>query len=55
MRHHQPTRDHVERAAEGLSKGELNRCLSRCIAGEILNMPRQMSAQPALEGVHAAA
>lgn len=38
MRHHQPTRDYVERrTAEGLSKREIIRCLKRYIAREIYN------------------
>jgi transposase len=38
MRHHQPTRDYVERrTAEGLSKREIIRCLKRYIAREIFN------------------
>src|SRR5215203_104778 len=46
MRHHQPTRDYVERrTAEGLSKREIIRCLKRYIAREVYaNLPR--SAQP---------
>lgn len=41
MRHHQPTRDYVaRRAAEGLSKREIIRCLKRYIAREIYkNLP----------------
>jgi transposase len=41
MRHHQPTRDYVERrTAEGLSKREIIRCLKRYIAREIYaNLP----------------
>lgn len=36
MRHHQPTRDYVERrTAEGLSKREIIRCLKRYIAREL--------------------
>jgi transposase len=43
MRHHQPTRDYVERrTAEGLSKREIIRCLKRYVAREIYaNLPRQ--------------
>lgn len=38
MRHHQPTRDYVERrTAEGLTKREIIRCLKRYIAREIYN------------------
>jgi transposase len=50
LRHHQPTRDYVERrTAEGLSKREIIRCLKRYIAREIYaNLPRHASvAQPA--------
>ncbi len=54
MRHHQPTRDYVERrTAEGLSKREIIRCLKRYIAREIYsNLPRPEVTRPALE--HAA-
>lgn len=47
MRHHQPTRDYVERRTdEGLSKREIIRCLKRYIAREVYaNLPRP--AQPA--------
>ena len=46
MRHHQPTRDYVERrTAEGLSKREIIRCLKRYIAREIYNnLPAPASA-----------
>ena len=38
MRHHQPTRDYVERrTAEGRTKREIIRCLKRYIAREIYN------------------
>lgn len=42
MRHHQPTRDYLERrTAEGLSKREIIRCLKRYIAREIYaHLPR---------------
>src|SRR5215212_7566918 len=42
MRHHQPTRNYVERrTAEGLSKREIIRCLKRYIAREIYHhLPR---------------
>jgi transposase len=42
LRHHQPTRDYVERrTAEGLSKREIIRCLKRYIAREVYaNLPR---------------
>jgi hypothetical protein len=51
MRHHQPTRDYVERrTAEGLSKREIIRCLKRYIAREIYaNLPRPAIEQPAPE------
>ena len=41
MRHHQPTRDYVQRrTAEGLTKREIIRCLKRYIAREIYaNLP----------------
>jgi transposase len=50
MRHHQPTRDYVERrTAEGLSKREIIRCLKRYIAREVYaNLPRPESARPEL-------
>ncbi|GAW52600.1 MULTISPECIES: IS110 family transposase [unclassified Nocardioides] len=46
MRHHQPTRDYVERrTAEGLSKREIIRCLKRYIAREVYaNLPRSAQA-----------
>jgi transposase len=46
MRHHQPTRDYVERrTAEGLSKREIIRCLKRYIAREVYaNLPRPAQA-----------
>lgn len=51
MRHHQPTRDYVERrTAEGLSKREIIRCLKRYIAREIYaNLPRPEAARPQLD------
>jgi transposase len=51
MRHHQPTRDYVERrTAEGLSKREIIRCLKRYIAREIYaNLPRPATAPPPAE------
>jgi transposase len=57
MRHHQPTRDYVERrTAEGLSKREIIRCLKRYIAREIYNnLPRPTTAEPSLPAVPAAA
>ncbi len=50
MRHHQPTRDYVERrTAEGLSKREIIRCLKRYIAREIYaNLPRPAEEPPAV-------
>jgi transposase len=49
MRHHQPTRDYVQRrTAEGLSKREIIRCLKRYIAREIYaNLPRPTTATAA--------
>jgi transposase len=46
MRHHQPTRDYVERrTAEGLSKREIIRCLKRYIAREVYaNLPHPQTA-----------
>lgn len=57
MRHHQPTREYVERrTAEGLSKREIIRCLKRYIAREVFNnLPRSTLIEPRLEIVHAAA
>lgn len=57
MRHHQPTRDYVERrTAEGLSKREIIRCLKRYIAREVFNnLPRTTLVEPTLKVVHAAA
>ena len=48
MRHHQPTRDYVERrTAEGLSKREIIRYLKRYIAREVFNnLPRPATATP---------
>ena len=48
MRHHQPTRDYVERrTAEGLSKREIIRCLKRYIAREIYaNLPPPAATPP---------
>lgn len=56
MRHHQPTRDYVERrTAEGLSKREIIRCLKRYIAREVFNnLPRTTVVEPTLEIVQAA-
>ena len=47
MRHHQPTRDYVERrTAEGRSKREIIRCLKRYIAREIFaNLPHHEDAE----------
>jgi transposase len=57
MRHHQPTRDYVERrTAEGLSKREIIRCLKRYIAREIYaNLPHTDAAAPAPPSTQAAA
>jgi transposase len=57
MRHHQPTRDYVERrTAEGLSKREIIRCLKRYIAREIYhNLPHTTAAEPPPQLVQAAA
>jgi transposase len=48
MRHHQPTRDYVERrSAEGLGKREIIRCLKRYIAREVYaNLPRSTRSEP---------
>lgn len=56
MRHHQPTRDYVERrTAEGLSKREIIRCLKRYIVREIYrNLPR-IAATTAAAAEHPAA
>jgi len=57
MRHHQPTRDYVERrTAEGLSKREIIRCLKRYIAREIYNnLPRRAATDSRSEPVPDAA
>lgn len=57
MRHHQPTRDYVERrTAEGLTKREIIRCLKRYIAREIFhNLPRPAAAQPVRKVIPTAA
>ena len=57
MRHHQPTRDYVERrTAEGLSKREIIRCLKRYIAREIYaNLPREAPVAAVGTGLPAAA
>lgn len=57
MRHHQPTRDYVERrTAEGLSKREIIRCLKRYIAREIYNnLPRTTAVEPSPEAAQTAA
>jgi transposase len=57
MRHHQPTRDYVERrTAEGLSKREIIRCLKRYIAREIYHhLPPTTAAKPPPQVVHVAA
>lgn len=48
MRHHQPTRDYVERrTADGRTKREIIRCLKRYIAREIYNnLPNSSRAAP---------
>jgi len=57
MRHHQPTRDYVERrTAEGLSKREIIRCLKRYIAREIYNnLPQPATAAPPRQAIQTAA
>lgn len=57
MRHHQPTRDYVERrTAEGLSKREIIRCLKRYIAREIYNnLPQPASVDPPSRQIQTAA
>jgi transposase len=57
MRHHQPTRDYVERrTAEGLSKREIIRCLKRYIAREVFNnLPRPATVKPPREVTQTAA
>lgn len=57
MRHHQPTRDYVERrTAEGRSKREIIRCLKRYIAREIYaNLPRPAPEGPEPRSINAAA
>lgn len=57
MRHHQPTRDYVERrTAEGLSKREIIRCLKRYIAREIYkNLPAPAAVTSPPEILQAAA
>lgn len=57
MRHHQPTRDYVQRrTAEGLSKREIIRCLKRYIVREIYaNLPHQTTAGPPLTAIQQAA
>jgi transposase len=57
MRHHQPTRDYVQRrTAEGLSKREIIRCLKRYIAREIhANLPRPAASYPIPELARTAA
>lgn len=57
MRHHQPTRDYVERrTAEGLSKREIIRCLKRYIAREIYkNLPSPAAVTSAPEILQPAA
>lgn len=57
MRHHQPTRDYVERrTAEGLSKREIIRCLKRYIAREVFNnLPEPATNDRPVESVQPAA
>lgn len=57
MRHHQPTRDYVERrTAEGLSKREIIRCLKRYIAREIYkNLPAPTAVISTPQALQAAA
>lgn len=57
LRHHQPTRDYVERrTAEGLSKREIIRCLKRYIAREVFaNLPHPASTTSIPNAVPAAA
>ena len=57
IRHHQPTRDYVQRrTAEGLSKREIIRCLKRYIAREIYyNLRRPATITPSLPAVPTAA
>ncbi|WP_375003761.1 IS110 family transposase [Aeromicrobium sp. CTD01-1L150] len=57
MRHHQPTRDYVERrTAEGLSKREIIRCLKRYIAREVFNnLPKQATNDRPVESAQTAA
>lgn len=54
MRHHQPTRDYVERrTAEGLSKREIIRCLKRYIAREVYkNLPAPTTDTKSPEALH---
>lgn len=57
MRHHQPTRDYVQRrTAKGLSKREIIRCIKHYIAREIYaNLPRPATTEPSLEVTRTAA
>jgi transposase len=57
MRHHQPTRDYVERrTAEGMSKREIIRCLKRYIAREVYaNLPRPARSTAPAEALQPAA
>lgn len=57
MRHHQPTRDYLERrTAEGLTKREIIRCLKRYIAREIYNnLPRTTRAHTEADSLRSAA
>jgi len=53
MRHHQPTRNYVQRrTVEGLSKREIIRCLKRYIAREIYAaLPRPSSSSPTVVAI----
>ena len=57
MRHHQPTRDYVERrTAGGLSQREIIRCLKRYIAREIYdNLPQPARADLSAKATQPAA
>jgi transposase len=57
MRHHQPTRDYIERrTAEGRTKREIIRCLKRYIAREIYNnLPAATRSTPPVHELRTAA
>jgi len=57
MRHHQPTRDYLERrTAEGRTKREIIRCIKRYVAREIYqHLPATTRSQPELESDRRAA